>query len=101
MSLFSYFDALVDSFGHKVIRRPCTVMPSSKEEKKQDVQKPIPEASTTVIDNGSNKGKEACLLSLSTTSLPNGETTGSQKQRRHRFALELDGVLCFETIVPY
>nr|XP_009596659.1 uncharacterized protein LOC104092706 isoform X2 [Nicotiana tomentosiformis]XP_033511131.1 uncharacterized protein LOC104092706 isoform X2 [Nicotiana tomentosiformis] len=97
MSIFSSFDALsAEMFGQKVNR---SWAPASTEKKEQE-QGLLPlvsdrknEASppSTSSTGGLKKGEEATARSSSRP----------QQQKRPRFALELDGVHCFETILPY
>lgn len=85
MSLFSAFDALLaEKFGQRVSLSWAT----SK-------QQASPSSPSTI-------GKEG----YSSSSHPNKpqqehHPQQQQKKRRPRFAVELDGVHCFETIIPY
>ncbi|XP_055827044.1 uncharacterized protein LOC129895357 [Solanum dulcamara] len=95
MSIFSSFDALsAELFGQKLSFSKA----SSTETKQQQgigtlvsdhkaVASPLSTSSTGVL----KKAGEATPPSSSR----------QQQQKRQRFALEFDGVHCFETIVPY
>nr|XP_016455086.1 PREDICTED: uncharacterized protein LOC107779226 [Nicotiana tabacum] len=97
MSIFSSFDVLsAEIFGLKVNR---SWAPASTEKKQQEqgvsplVSDRKNEASppSTSSTGGLKKVGEAAAASSSRP----------QQQKRPRFALELDGVHCFETILPY
>nr|XP_009798506.1 PREDICTED: uncharacterized protein LOC104244730 [Nicotiana sylvestris] len=98
MSIFSSFDALsAEVFGQKVTSFWATstetkqqqkgVGPLVSDRKTGGVSPP-----STSSTGGLKKGGEASPLPSSSC---------QQKQKRQRFALELDGVHCFETIIPY
>ncbi|OIT05106.1 PREDICTED: uncharacterized protein LOC109223884 [Nicotiana attenuata] len=96
MSIFSSFDVLsAEIFGLKVNR---SWVPNT--EKKQQEQGVSPLASD-------HKNEASPPSIASTGGLKKvGEAAGRsssrpQQQKRPRFALELDGVHCFETILPY
>ncbi|XP_055827476.1 uncharacterized protein LOC129895741 [Solanum dulcamara] len=101
MSIFSSFDALsAEIFGHKVSR---SWPPATSDNEQQQGLGPLV----------SNRKTAASPSSISSTGEPNnaGEAAPApsssisplrpQQQRRPRFAPELDGVHCFETILPY
>ncbi|KAM3247611.1 hypothetical protein P3L10_009378 [Capsicum annuum] len=100
MSIFSSFDALsAEIFGQKVTRSwpPATsdnkqpaVGPTVSDRKAAAVSPP-----STSSNGGLNKAGEAAAPSTSKS------VSRPQQQRRPRFAPELDGVHCFETIIPY
>ncbi|GAA0187030.1 hypothetical protein Leryth_000215 [Lithospermum erythrorhizon] len=92
MSLFSSFDVLcAETFGQKV----SLPWGSPEEDKKQQLVKDTKFVSSPSNDHvGINKGKNGISSS-------DGKISGGRKQRRPRFAVELDGVHCFESIVPY
>ncbi|KAL6560529.1 hypothetical protein OROGR_004088 [Orobanche gracilis] len=84
MSIFSSFDVLCAEsfFGQKIILSTCP-SPSDK--------------STTVVesdDQKKKKGKEEA-------SQRENKKEDRRRIRGPRFAPELDGVHCFETILPY
>ena len=97
MSIFSSFDALsAEVFGQKVTPfwAPTTetkqqqkgVGPLVSDHKTGGVSPPSPSST-----GGEKKAGEASPPSSSC----------QQQQKRQRFALELDGIHCFETIIPY
>ncbi|XP_009596658.1 uncharacterized protein LOC107780653 [Nicotiana tabacum] len=97
MSIFSSFDALsAEVFGQKVTSfgAPSTenkqqqkgVGPLGSDQKTGGVSPP-----STSSTGGLKKDGEASPPSSSC----------KQQLKRQRFALELDGVHCFETIIPY
>ncbi|KAF3677149.1 putative pre-mRNA-splicing factor SF2 isoform X1 [Capsicum annuum] len=101
MSIFSSFDVLsAEIFGQKLTR---SWPPATSDNKQQPGMGPtvsdrktaavsLPSTSST---GGLNKVGEAAAPSTSKSA------SRSQQQRRPRFAPELDGVHCFETIIPY
>ncbi|OIT05108.1 PREDICTED: uncharacterized protein LOC109223886 [Nicotiana attenuata] len=97
MSIFSSFDALsAEVFGQKVTsfwapstetkQQPKGVGPLVSDHKTGGGSPP-----STSSTGGLKKDGEASPPSSSC----------QQQQKRQRFALELDGVHCFETIIPY
>nr|XP_009604591.1 uncharacterized protein LOC104099339 [Nicotiana tomentosiformis]XP_016456700.1 PREDICTED: uncharacterized protein LOC107780651 [Nicotiana tabacum]AAG43557.1 Avr9/Cf-9 rapidly elicited protein 65 [Nicotiana tabacum] len=96
MSIFSSFDVLsAEIFGLKVNR---SWAPNTERKQQEQGVSPLVsdrknEASppSTSSTGGLKKAGEAATPSSSRP----------QQQKRPRFALELDGVHCFETILPY
>lgn len=118
MSLFSSFDALcAESLGQKV---SLSWAPGASKIQPQQQQHgsgspPVPAAVlasskrqaagfVSVDAGGKNRGKQG-----NWPSSPEANKSGDdqhhhrplQQKRRPRFAVELDGVHCFETIIPY
>lgn len=96
MSLFSSFDAFnAESLGQKVSFSWPSVVGLKKEAKVPG--SPSPSSGSQVSDQGArtsdagNKGKDG-------TKKPD---VNRHPRRNPRFAVELDGVHCFETIIPY
>ncbi|KAL6972166.1 hypothetical protein U1Q18_031854 [Sarracenia purpurea var. burkii] len=93
MSIFSSFDALfAESFRQKV---GFSSAAPGKEGKME----------ACVIDR--REGTSSPVISENSSKTEGGNSSGrpvrvrKSEQRRPRFAPELDGVYCFETIVPY
>ncbi|KAL3521711.1 hypothetical protein ACH5RR_019860 [Cinchona calisaya] len=83
MSLFTSFDALcAESFGQKV---GLSWAPGAK--KQQGSSSDVAVVSERKAVDDANKSQVQHQL--------------QQHKRRQRFAVELDGVHCFETIIPY
>lgn len=102
MSMFSSFDALsAESFGQKV---GLSWTPTSKEGKVVDASKGAP-PSTLSNEETAKKGKVGNSTEpgadCNSTRTCDGRKQKKPQLRRPRFAPELDGVFCFETIVPY
>ncbi|XP_058206282.1 uncharacterized protein LOC131319871 [Rhododendron vialii] len=96
MSMFSSFDALsAESFGQKV---GFSWTPTSKEGKVVDASKGAP---STLSNESAKKGKVGNSADGNSTGTCDGRKQKKPQLRRPRFAPELDGVFCFETIVPY
>lgn len=99
MSLFSSFDALcAESFGQKV-----SLAWAPRAKKQQEFPPAVVVSELKAIDGG-NKGKEGSSSTLPSSrdvKKPQDHDHLQQKKRRPRFAVELDGVHCFETIIPY
>ncbi|XP_049394000.1 uncharacterized protein LOC125858294 isoform X1 [Solanum stenotomum] len=101
MSIFSSFDALsAEIFGLKVSR---SWAPATSDNKQQEGLAPLVSDRKTAVSPPStsspgelNKAGEAAAPSSSKS-----PSRPQQQRRRPRFAPELDGVHCFETILPY
>lgn len=98
MSMFSSIDALsAESFGQKV---GLSWTPTSKEGKVVDASKGA--TSTLSNEESAKKGKVGNSgADGNSTRTCDGRKQKKPQLRRPRFAPELDGVFCFETIVPY
>ncbi|KAL0299750.1 UNVERIFIED_CONTAM: hypothetical protein Sradi_6634800 [Sesamum radiatum] len=84
MSIFTSFDALsAEFFGQKVYLAPS------------NTNKPTAAAAATKVDD-LKKGTE-----VKSSSEPVKTPEDRRRIRAPRFAVELDGVHCFETILPY
>ncbi|KAG8381597.1 hypothetical protein BUALT_Bualt06G0138000 [Buddleja alternifolia] len=88
-SFFSSFEALSTSFGQKVVGLSWAPAPSN-------ANKQEPAVAAVKFDD-SKKGKEVNSSYQPTTKKPEDH----RRMRALRFAPELDGVYCFETILPY
>ncbi|CDP21625.1 unnamed protein product [Coffea canephora] len=110
MSLFSSFDALcAESFGQKSWA-PGASKSHHQQQEEGGSGSPLVVSSerkaaglVSLDDAGSkNKGKQGNMPSS-----PEANKSGDhhhrplQQKRRPRFAVELDGLHCFETIIPY
>ncbi|KAF7836684.1 Regulator of telomere elongation helicase [Senna tora] len=87
MSIFSSFDALCAEFSYGQ---------KSRFSLRNAISKPKSEEST--------EKKQRSPDSSSSKAAPSTQSGGAKQQRRQltpRFAPELDGVHCFESIVPY
>ncbi|MCD7461393.1 hypothetical protein HAX54_046038 [Datura stramonium] len=98
MSIFSSFDALsAELFGQKLSLSNSRALSSTETKQQQGVgilasdHKNAGSPPSTYSTGGLKKAGEASPPSSSR----------QQQQRRQRFALEFDGVHCFETIIPY
>lgn len=90
MSMFSSFDALgAESFGQKVS------FSWASGTLKKDVKQQQGSEQKTPATNGGGKDGTSSLPSTPNAKKP------QESRRRPRFAVELDGVHCFETIIPY
>lgn len=96
MSIFSSFDALsAEFFGQKL----SLAKPSTTETKQQEVAVG-PFVSDTKTTAAPPSNPSARVVKKAGEASP-PSSSRQQLQKRQRFALELDGVHCFETIVPY
>ncbi|CAN4085631.1 unnamed protein product [Withania somnifera] len=101
MSIFSSFDALsADLFGQKVTRSWAQAPFDKKQQEgagpiESDRKNAAASPPTTSSTGELNKAGEAAVPSTSKS------PSRPQQQRWPRFAPELDGVHCFETIIPY
>ncbi|KAL6509217.1 hypothetical protein OROGR_022527 [Orobanche gracilis] len=88
MSIFTPFDALCAEsfFGNKVYFSSTSLSCTNTDKRDPDLE----------IDD-LKKGKEVKLL----PSLSNKKPEARRNSRTPRFAPELDGVHCFENILPY
>ncbi|XP_049394001.1 uncharacterized protein LOC125858294 isoform X2 [Solanum stenotomum] len=101
MSIFSSFDALsAEILGQKVNH---SWAPPTSDNKQQQGLAPLVSDRKTAVSPPStsspgelNKAGEAAAPSSSKS-----PSRPQQQRRRPRFAPELDGVHCFETILPY
>ncbi|GFY84019.1 hypothetical protein Acr_03g0007930 [Actinidia rufa] len=91
MSIFSSFNAVcAESFGQKVV--------FSWGPAKQGTS--VDDSAVVVRSPEIREGVKKCKIGNSTE--PPADITKPQRvHRRPRFAPELDGVHCFETIIPY
>ncbi|KAL3524462.1 hypothetical protein ACH5RR_017296 [Cinchona calisaya] len=99
MSLFSSFDALcAESIGQKVRLSWPPGVNTTKDAKQQQQQQ-----QQGSIDGGNRVKEGSSSSSNDPKKAPNNHNHQLQQQqkRRPRFAVELDGVHCFETIIPY
>lgn len=104
MSLFSSFDALcAESIGQKVSLSWAPAVNTIAKDAKQ--QQGCPAVVVSDRKAGSidavNKGKEGSSSTLPRDAKKPRDHHQLQQKRRPRFAVELDGVHCFETIIPY
>ncbi|XP_049394002.1 uncharacterized protein LOC125858295 [Solanum stenotomum] len=92
MSIFSSFDALsAELFGQKL----SFSKPSSTDTKQQGVGTLVSDQKTAASPPATSS--TGILKKAGEASPP----PSSRQQKRQRFALEFDGVHCFETIIPY
>ncbi|KAG9133969.1 hypothetical protein Leryth_004663 [Lithospermum erythrorhizon] len=88
MSLFSSFDVLcAESFGKKV----SLSWGSAKEDKNQQLVK----------DSTNKSVPSASVDHLNDKKAKDGMSSSSSSSSNEKIAVELDGVHCFETIIPY
>ncbi|KAM7499829.1 hypothetical protein LguiA_024243 [Lonicera macranthoides] len=86
MSIFSSFDAVcAESFGHKVGFSFPLLPPFN-----------ITQKETGSSNNNNNNNN----VTSSPDIIKNEKDKNQQRERKARFAPELDGLHCFETIVP-
>ncbi|KAK4734783.1 hypothetical protein R3W88_009044 [Solanum pinnatisectum] len=96
MSIFSSFDALsAELFGQKL----SFSKPSSTDTKQQGVVGTLVSDHKALASPPSNSS--TTLLKKTGQASPPPSSRQQQQQKRQRFALEFDGVHCFETIIPY
>lgn len=92
MSMFSSFDALfLESFGQKVgFSWPLV---STKDDR----------TSLSLLENKEKSCSNSSADKLNVKKIPENQEVQqkSRKTTSTRFALELDGVHCFESIIPY
>ncbi|TMW92908.1 uncharacterized protein LOC107013844 [Solanum pennellii] len=87
MSIFSSFDALsAELFGQKL----SFSKPSSEQQG----------VGTLVSDQKTAATSSTGVLKKAGEASPPPSSRQQQQQKRQRFALEFDGVHCFETIIP-
>ncbi|XP_050235851.1 uncharacterized protein LOC126685900 [Mercurialis annua] len=91
MSMFSSFDALCAEFYGQKLK--LSGGPSSDQQRN-------PKILDSLIEKSETEGKEKSLVSSALRKVK-GSPSPPQERRRPRFAPELDGVHCFETILPY
>ncbi|KAH0762187.1 hypothetical protein KY290_018260 [Solanum tuberosum] len=90
MSIFSSFDALsAELFGQKL----SFSKPSSTDTKQQGVG--------TLVSDQKTAASPPATSSTGILKKTGEASPPQQQQKRQRFALEFDGVHCFETIIPY
>ncbi|KAJ4830899.1 hypothetical protein Tsubulata_011132 [Turnera subulata] len=105
MSMFSSFDALfAESFGQKVKFTTTTGGPDpapaieGSSTRGKLAEESVIKKSTTSGSEGNNKSSSS---SPPAANLSKGSSQQQRRRRTPRFAPELDGVHCFETILPY
>ncbi|XP_059304458.1 uncharacterized protein LOC132056332 [Lycium ferocissimum] len=99
MSIFSSFDARsAEVFGQKLshFKAPST---ETKQQQQQGVGPTVSDSKSTVASPPSSSSSTGGLKKAEEGAPPS--SSRQQQQKRPRFALELDGVHCFETIVSY
>ena len=110
MSLFSSFDALcAESFGQKSWAPGASKSHHQQQEEGSGSGSPLvlsserKAAGLVSLDDagGKNKGKQGNMPSSPEANKSGDRHRPLQQKRRPRFAVELDGVHCFETIIPY
>ncbi|PIN22916.1 hypothetical protein CDL12_04353 [Handroanthus impetiginosus] len=89
MSIFSSFDAVCAEFFGQKVGFSSAQSPSNS-------NKQVPAVAASVKIDDLKKGKE-----VNSSSQPPNKPEVPRRKRTPRFAPELDGVHCFETILPY
>ncbi|KAF3634095.1 hypothetical protein P3S67_006902 [Capsicum chacoense] len=98
MSIFSSFDALsAELFGQKLsLSRP----PITDTKQQQGVGTVAASDHKNVASPPTTSSSTGGLIKKN-GEVPPPSSSRQQQQKRQRFALEFDGVNCFETIIPY
>lgn len=92
MSMFSTFDAFsAESLGHKASFSWPSVAGLKKEATVSGSSSPSSGSQGATASDIGNKGKDGIKK----------PEVNQRPRRQPRFAVELDGVHCFETIIPY
>lgn len=100
MSLFSSFEALCgESYGYNF--KFTSEVPNPKADSSSVSSSVVRSVEKDGKDNSKSNTSNSDHNRNSSSPSPPSHVSQVQKQRRPRFAPELDGVNCFETIIPF
>ncbi|KNA06796.1 hypothetical protein SOVF_177850 [Spinacia oleracea] len=97
-SIFSTFEAMgAESYGWKLVN----FTPQKVSSKSSPTTTAAAAATTTSSSVADNTSSNSSPVKKQTEDLTKKKMTTKNLKRNPRFAVEFDGVHCFETIVPY